>query len=293
MVEITNDGTMRNCGNSGGCYINPVIHSNVTNLNVTVKTIDIDGGCTTGTHNGMIYFCLMNYTGSQLCNSTNYNFTFALDKLIVNSTLPGMQECNFTFSTLQGPDSTMPFYIAPGNYSFNVDIRENNISLSSDPEKDGKWIYTSLIAVGYTNSTNELVENLRLGGSTTIINNWNSGTDQYNLSNWGNVPLNITWNATNPTNIINPSQFWNLSLDSNRFQIDDDTSSIFIDSSLQPLNFTYQQRQFIFATGLVRCNSYDCSNLNSTLATHFHINPPTLVPGTYRTMITYVISQLL
>ena len=102
------------------------------------------------------------------------------------------------------------------------------------------------------------------------------------MTNFGNVVLNISWNASD---MISQDDSWELN--NTDFAVDDDTfvSEDTADISLSYLNAS--QNTFEPASGLLICTSDSCSDTNSTLNTYYHIYPPTgLLAGTYNTSRT-------
>ncbi len=288
-VFITNDGTLKDC-TSFSCSIIPLSHNNVTNLNVIVSTTDLDQSCDLATQNGTVYFCL-NAPG--VCIEPTADFKLKLDKVVSSG-----NNCNFTFNTLKGPAGTMQFYIAPGLYSYTVNITELEIQKNPDSERDGAWEYMPLISTGLIDDNKQLTTILQLGTNPNTLNQFNPGTTRYRIENWGNAILNLDWSSTNPTCTTPGTCFtdsWNLPSTENlgnTLQLDDDNqqSDLFPGDNLTNINLINNPRLFIYTEGLKRCIRYSCESQEGreVLPLHFHIIPPLgLRAGIYESQITY------
>lgn len=285
-VELTDTGTYSNC-NKTICSLTPLRNSTVINMQARVSAYDA-GGCSFGTHNATLYLCTLEHNGIDKCNPTIANFTFVLDSLTVDGPV-----CNFTFTTPRGPQGTPPFYWASRNYTLYVNLSENgNETQEIGSNSTHRWFYQRLISIALLNSTKDETTSLKLGDDIIELDQFNPGTKEYNISNWGNVIVNLTFNSTNPTNVADPTKFWNLITDPNGFIIDDEAFADYPDIYVPSVNITYVQQIFGFEGGLRRCSTIGCNNqVNETLSTHFHIRPPLgLAGGTYNSLIIIVVT---
>ena len=109
--------------------------------------------------------------------------------------------------------------------------------------------------------------------------------------------LNLTWNMTDPTCSPESSgtcgdDVW--TLNGTDFRLDDDNdpaadtnNQIYVDlDEFAPGNTPEFDHS---SSGLLNCNIYTCATpTNATLATYFHIAPPSLRAGTYNS--TFIIT---
>jgi len=289
-VFITNDGTLRDC-TSFSCSIIPVSHDNVNNLNVIVSTTDVDQACDLATQNGTIYFCL-NAPGPSSCIEPIADFKLKLDKVTHSG-----NNCNFTFSSLRGPAGTMPFYIAPGTYSYTVNITELETQRNPDIEREGAWEYMQLVSVGLINDIKQETSILQLGTNPNTLNQFNPGTTRYRIENWGNEILDIQW-STGTFSLVGglpQDPTWTPDDATNQLQIDDDNQQpdLFPGDNLTNVNLINTPRLFIYPTGLKRCIRATCESQEGreVLPIYFHIIPPLgLKTGIYESQITYITS---
>ncbi len=272
------------CNSPGTCYLTPRVHSNVTDFQARINTFDPDADCdTSGQHKAILYLCLLEPLDPTECNKETANYTFTMDTIVTNST---GTECNFTLSpTTTG---TPEFFIPAAEYKLNATVTDQDGQFDPDPESEARWTYNDLVAIGITLDNVE-VSSLLLGDSVIENEEWNIGTNEYNVSNWGNKILDLSWRITNPTNTLNPNQFWDLLLYPNRFVLDDKADPYpSLDTGIKSVNLTTTDSQFVYGNGLQTCISFYCNNsINETLSTHWHIKPPVLPEGTYTTDVTY------
>lgn len=285
-IFMGNDGNMYDCKN--GCYITPTRHSNVTNLSIRVSLID--SSCSLQTHRVFAHLCLISTTSTETCNELTSNYTFELNNLSIENYGSGGNKylCNFSTLGYVGPQGTPQFYINPNEYEIYVNVSEAETNLS-DSLSNNSWIYRQLLDTGFIDSNGLEIDTLQLGDGDIQLGEFNPGTNEYRLQNWGNVILGINWNATNPNSTIGE---WNINNPSDGFILDDDLSTNYPDIGLMALNLTNIPRSFVFGNGLMRCISPLCNNFaNESLSTRGHIKPPIGLPvGRYNNEIMYIIS---
>lgn len=329
-IEITDepvDISVRRC--PGSCSLTPVLQSNVTNMLINVYTTDADADCTNtlDVNNAVpstnfsinAHLCVYSpVTGGLACNEVFKNFTFKPNRINGSGTT-----CNFTFSSRIGPSpnigavqvalpGTIPFFIAPagGSYPPPYFLYVNVTSHSGvkrslapgDPEATTNWTYRDNEGVIYINETNNNVEEVILGTGGVTLGVFNPGTREYNFTNVGNIIVDFQWNASNAFCVTIgtcDANTWNLVTNPNRFLLDDEGVVEFLTGALEVgigiANLTNPGLvYFNFTTGLERCISHSCVSptTNEVMPTHFHINPPSgLGPGTYRSIITYLLNR--
>ena len=125
-----------------------------------------------------------------------------------------------------------------------------------------------------------------MGDGTINVNTWNPGTTIYNITNWGNVILNISWNITNMSGPA--AQGWEMN--GTDLEIDDDAVRDSDTGNLAAVGLNATNYTFVFGTGLDLCVAYDCNSplKNESMETHWHIYPPSgLAAGTYYGNLTY------
>lgn len=279
-VFLANNGTNYNNCNpaSGGCTINPAAGLN-SSLAVAVSFTDLDQDCTVDQGNFSIKFNLCYNRSVIFCNEIAFNQSYVLDNMARIGT-----SCNATFTVNMSNTNRSPeFFIIPNYYTFyvNVSSHAGQRNTTFDPQQNGTWYYNSLVNANYTDS-------VLLGGGTPTLGQWNSGTNEYNATNYGNVIFNLTWYSSNPTSTPNT---W--TLNGTDMYIDDDdayTTETYPPSQLQKVNISGTEQYYNYSTGTEVCKSAKCddSNTNETLPTHWHIYPPLGLPaGTYTNTITY------
>lgn len=282
-----------------GCAIMPQRGSNATNIIINVTIYDEDDNFITNDPDAFVHFCLEQYSPTQpTCNEDNADYVWRLQDMRKS---PALGDYYYTLSTgiLTEEDNTPEFYIAPGLYSMHVNVTEDGEELETDPERDDKWEYISLIDVAYRDEDNIEVSSVRVGSTTIELGTWNSGDKNYTLVNYGNVVSDLLWESSDFT-CTSPScsgaDIWELT--GYDFEIDDDTSHLGepIEPGPGELDAIYvnqTQRRFVYETGLDTCSNDYCAdnNLNETLETYWHINPPAdLTPGIYESQIDFTVS---
>jgi len=304
-IFLGNDGSMYNC--KDGCYITPYRHSNVSNLSIRVSLEDT--ACSLTTHKVFMHLCLINSTASnENCNEATSNYTFYLNNLSTKVIQMGGSSnaisylCNFSTASEIGPEGqdergTPAFYISPGEYKIFVNTTEIGTSLNASLSSNYSWIYRTLIDTGFINNLGAEVDTIQIGDGDIQLGEYNPGINEYKLQNWGNLILNVNWNASNPMQSVN-QQVWNINEPPDGFLLDDDSNVAYPDVGLMALNITNISEPFVFANGLRRCTSYNCNDLisgiypvNESLSTRWHIKPLFgLSAGQYNNEIMYIIS---
>jgi len=309
-IYMGNDGNMYNCNE--GCYVTPFRHSNVSNLSIRVSIEDTD--CSLITHKVFMHLCLINSTldistnstlDSENCNEITSNYTYQLNNLSIDigsSSYDIPYLCNFSTASEIGPEGqnergTPAFYIPPGNYKIFVNTTEIGTSLNVSLSNDYSWVYRTLVDTGFINNLGSEISTLQIGDGDIQLGEYNPGVNEYRLQNWGNLILNVNWNASNPMHSVN-QQVWNINEPPDGFILDDDINVAYPDVGLMALNITNISESFVFANGLRRCISFNCNDLingiyplNESLSTRWHIKPPFgLSAGQYDNEIIYILS---
>lgn len=267
-VNITDNGASFSLN-----AVNPI---KGTTANVAIRVTVNDGDCS-NENNVTAYICDVN--ASSTCSNTNYNYS----KVLTFQRTAGGSSCHFNFNGSTG----MPqFWKQAGTWNITA-YADDNSSNGTTKNRFRSFTYNSLQAINY-------VSRLYLGNSTITLGSWSTNFTAVNVTNYGNVVLNLTWNASNPTR-LGGGGTWTIN---NDFQIDDDkVYSGFTDDTLRKfLNLSSTRKDFFPATGLQRCTNSNCNTgaypqftRNETLPTYFHIKPPTgLASGTYSTTIWIV-----
>jgi hypothetical protein len=281
-IYMSDTATLGDCNAAVGaqCSLQAVSHNNVSGMIMRVNATDKDGDCATGPNglNGTAWLCAFT---SGACNENNYNWTFSLDNVTVSGS-----NCNYNFTSSRGPFGTPQFFF-PGSTAYLIHV---NISSQTGQApgsiKEGNdnatWFYQNVTSVNYTGS-------ITMGDSPINVDTWNPGTNEYNITNWGNVILNITWNITN---VSGPGAVgW--TMNGTDLEIDDDAVRDADTGNLAAKGINATNYTFVYSAGLMRCTSYACSGgmtENDTMPTHWHIYPPSgLAAGTYYGNITYKI----
>jgi len=280
-IELSDaGGTYSDCAGSI-CAINPVEGTNAT-IAVRVTFTDTDLDCTTG-HNVYAHFCY-NSTAGQACSETANNVSYQ-----VNSISGASTTCTAVFTTNKTvTDNTPQFWMDDNTYKIYVNATSQSaVKRASDDQQSETWLYNKLRSISYPST-------LFLGDATIDFYQWNTNTTVNDAINIGNHPLKLNWNASNPTCSPESSgtcgtDAW--TLNATDFAIDDDTSPTddtgnqvfaYINSALNP-QFDHLN------SGLLNCDIYTCATpANATLATYFHIAPPSLRAGTYNS--TFIIT---
>ena len=305
---------------------------------------------------------LCNYTtsGPASCSSASASFMYKASKLNTNGSLTtGASECNFTLfispilDTADQPNinlkGTPPFYVRvadPTNFPPTTEfflwanvtshsglLRPGTGGTPPPANPEFKWQYSGVTAADLETRSYLLVglvtNKIKLGGSGSIVlNSWNIGTtldDEYNLSNYGNLVLDVRWSSTNPT-CTTPGtcgvQQWDLASSfiagdtGNNLDIDDDnlvsTPSVEPPVSsttgrLTPVELLNLPTTALFrpitgsVAGLWRCvgaraSPPTCINPSTgaaVLSTFWPIRPITgLSPGTYESQIQYDLTPI-
>lgn len=238
-----------------------------TTSNAAMRATIYDPDGTSGL-NVTAYICdLADYA---LCSDTGYTYAKNLTYL---EPAQGTDEYYYTFN---GTEDMPQFWKQGGTWKLYVKVTDG----SSTDYNETDFEYATLMAVNIST-------NISLGGATPTLGQWNSGTDEYILTNWGNVNLSINWNATD---MVGEQDTW--FLNSTDFAIDDDNNYADDSTSLAMVYLNATNKTFEPASGLLRCTSDSCINENSTLSTYYHIAPPLgLKAGTYNTTIMVMLSQ--
>ncbi len=348
----------------GPCRLNPVKNNYVQSMNFTIVTFDKDADCYENldvlsqgdavpkNFSSILNFCNYTSVAPASCTSSSASFMFKTNRIFVNSS---NTQCNYTLSTtlsgLASPPGninlkgTPPFFVRVADPAFtgvgsefflwaNV-TSHSGLLRNSLPEF--KWEYSGLVSADLETRTYVLVGGptvVQLGGQGSIIlDSWNIGTsldDEYNLSNYGNMVLDVVWDSTDPT-CTTPgtcfTDFWDLDNtfvagdSGNNLDIDDDNrvSAPSIEPPISSItgreaavglrNFpAFPRVQFRPTTGSVpglwRCvgikaSPPTCINPHQTgaavFSTFWPIRPPSggsLRPGTYESQITYALTAL-
>ena len=277
-IWMADDGTLEDCSLAAGsqCSLQAVSHSNVSNLIFNISGTDIDNDCDATGLNATVWLC--NRT-SGVCNENNYDFKFTLNKTLRTGSI-----CSYNYTYPIGPAFTPAFYV-PGstNYLMHVNISSQaGQALGSIKEgnDNATWHYKNVTSVNFTGV-------ISMGDGTVNANVWNNGTIEYNMTNWGNVILNLTWNITN---MSGPgSEGWEMN--GTDLRIDDDPNAQDDAGNLTARGLNATNYTFVYSSGLRLCTSYACTGgmvNNVSLPTHWHIYPPSgLTAGTYYGNITY------
>lgn len=276
-VEMTNIGSSySSCGvNALECALYPVEHSNTT-VAVRITANDTDDDCDVGGNSqAYIDLCLNTTT----CDPTTGDYDWQVDNIQRTGST-----CTYTFTTNKtASDGTPEFFRLPNSsYKLYANVSSQAGQRTTDNERILNWTYGTLKAIDYP-------PNVTLGGGNPTLGQWNNGTDLALMTNWGNDNLNLQWNTTDPTNGVDT---WDLN--GSDMQIDDD--NVYNDETsgyLSPVFLNGTSNIFEPGTGLEVCSAFDCNdpNLNETLDTYYHINPPLgLSSGTYNSTITITIS---
>jgi hypothetical protein len=175
-----------------------------------------------------------------------------------------------------GTDNTPQFWKQSGIWKLYVKV----IDSSTTNYNETDFSYSTLMAINIST-------NITLGSGTATLGQWNSGTDEYTITNLGNLNLSLTWNASDMESGIDTWQ-----LNGTDFAIDDDNDYSDYINNLAMVYLNATTKSFQPSSGLLRCDSDSCVNENSTLDTYYHIAPPLgLKAGTYNTTITIKLSQ--
>jgi len=268
---------------AGSAYTNmalqPIEHGNAT-VAVRVQFTDLDSDCSSGSgHITYIHFCL-NATPGETCDHTTNTQVWQVDSQGGAGTA-----CEFVFTTNKTGVTGWPqFWKAPSNYKVYANVTESGtygpagIIRSSDTERATTWTYNSLQGINYPTSIN-------LG--TLTMGQWNNGTTEYQMVNWGNVIMDVLWNSSDFQDGGDQTHIDTMT----EFQIDDDNiAGEGSETGLTPftLNTTSitTSKEFQPTNGLIRCDSNACNNANAYLGTYWHINLETgLVGATYTATI--------
>ena len=258
-LEITDNGSAYS-----GMSLTP-LQGAASNIAIRATIYDPDG---VSGKNVTAYICDIDDYAS--CSDTTYTYAKNLSYL---GPAAGADEYYYTYN---GTNNTPQFWKQGGTWKLYVKVTDD---ISTD-YNETDFEYSTLMAANLSSI-------LTLGEGTPTLGQWSSGTNEYTLTNWGNVILSITWNATNPT-----SGLGNWTLNGTDFAIDDDNNYADDTNNLVIVYLNATNKTFEPASGLLRCTSNSCANENSTLNTHYHIAPPLgLKAGNYNTTITITLSQ--
>jgi len=234
-------------------------------------------------------------------NATVANYSWKLDQIDETVFGDGRLGCNYTVSGLNSNDNTPEFYILPGEYKISANVTNNNWNKYN--ESNATWIYNELIAIGLTDNLNldNEVSSVILGNNSIIIGAWSSGNHNYVMTNWGNVPLETAWNASDPEHENYPDPCGGIGnkwiLQGDDMQLDDDSrhedenngevSPIFLFGG--DSNDNNPERVYGYDTGMTICSSYECNDVHNKLNAYFHIKPPSSLTcvGAYSNLIVY------
>jgi len=279
-IWMADDGTLEDCSLAAStqCSLQAVSHNNVSNFIVQVNATDIDRDCDTSSSSATLYLC--NKT-SGACNENNYDFNFTLATITKDT--DDTRNCSYAFPSAQGPAFTPQFFV-PGSTAYLLQV---NVSSQAGQapgaimtgENNATWYYKNVSSVNYTGS-------IIMGDGTINVNTWNPGTTIYNITNWGNVILNISWNITNMSGPA--AQGWEMN--GTDLEIDDDAVRDSDTGNLAAVGLNATNYTFVFGTGLDLCVAYDCNSplKNESMETHWHIYPLAgIAAGTYYGNLTY------
>jgi len=259
MLEITDNGQAYS-----RMSLTP-IEGATSNAAIRATIYDVDG---IGGLNVTAYICDVSaYTS---CSDTSYTYAKNLTYL---EAAPSADEYYYIYNGTAG----MPqFWKQAGTWKLYVKV----IDGSSTDHNETDFSYATLMAVNISSVIN-------LGGEAPTLGQWNSGTDKYTLTNWGNLNLSISWNASD---MRSGEDSW--TLNGTDFMIDDDNNYADDTSNLPFVYLTNAPKLFEPLSGLLVCSSDSCANENSTLNTYYHIAPPLgLKAGTYNTTIIITLSE--
>jgi hypothetical protein len=280
-------------GNLQPCSLNPS-SGNYSAINITFSTTDLDGDCSSLTHNGAAVLCLVNASSGLGCDSvTNANFTFPLT---LTATSGG--SCNFSISMPKGNSNSLEFFKEPDTYRMYLNA-SSQAGISTTVFNFVNWTYNPLTAISYPSAI-FLGDRIADGGDGIQLGTINPGLFVSTMVNQGNIPNNVSWTATDPSVNgeevcnTNTATCWDLST-SPDLQLDDDI--LFgegAETGLVPINISEDPSIVGFEPfgGLQICEIFECNTgINEQFNTTYHISPPLgLSPGDYETNITIVLS---
>ena len=268
--------------------------SQTSTVAVKIQAADADGDCTTG-HTAYITLC-RNATGGATCDETNdNNYNYQIDSVSGTTTCSFVFTTNISSSYTESVATGPAFWRSAGGviqppvvWKLHVNVTESGtagpviLERASDAQRDGTWTFAALAATNMSST-------IALG--QVSLNVWNNmTTNTYNITNTGNIILNLSWNATNFTG---------------QYQGAPDTCDVghdclFIISNTSTalagdyayLNWTaagqWYQPGVTTSTGLLRSTTDEpVKNNNATYWTYYHIFPPLgLLNDTYQNTIT-------
>ncbi|MCK4521348.1 MAG: hypothetical protein KAU20_02155 [Nanoarchaeota archaeon] len=238
------------------------------NVSIRATIVDIDGNI-----NQTVTAYICDTTDYAVCNETNYTYTQNLTYLSAGA---GTDEYYYEFN---GTDNMPQFWKQNGTWKLYVKVIDDAFSDFNETDFE----YVELMAANYSTT-------LTLGDGSTDLGEWNNGTTEYVMTNFGNILLSIQWNTTNPTMGGSSGETW--TLNDTDFAIDDDNNQADDTGSLTLVCLNATSKTFEPAVGLGTCASDTCANANATLNTYYHIAPPTgLKAGTYNSTITITVSK--
>ena len=278
-IWMADDGTLEDCSLAAGsqCSLQAVSHSNVSSLEIQVNATDLDRDCDTASSLATTYLC--NRT-SGVCNENNYDFNFSLATITKDA--GDTRNCSYYVTT--GPTGTPQFFVL-GSTAYLLQVNVSSQAGQApgsikEYNNNATWYYKNVTSVNFTGS-------VTMGDASVAGGVWNNGTVEYNMTNWGNVILNLTWNITN---MSGPGAIgWEMN--GTDLLIDDDPNAKDDTGNMTARGLNATNYTFVYSSGLRLCTSYACTGgmvNNVSLPTHWHIYPPSgLTAGTYYGNITY------
>ncbi|MBI4149237.1 hypothetical protein HY491_02215 [Candidatus Woesearchaeota archaeon] len=284
MSDNNNLAIYTNCSKSASCVFTPTSGTNIT-LAVNITTLDTDADCDVKDYGKLTLYLCLNSTAKPNCGEiTNTNFTIPVDTV---SRKGSSTSCQWIFTT-NLTNVTPQFFVANSSYLYHINATSQSMrrSLLPDNESNGTWQYNALKATNFPAS-------ITVGDGTIALEEWNPGTTNYTMTNYGNQIVFLRWNSTDFTRSLAAK---NWTLQGWDFLLDDDTNATGENNetqSIPPLNITNTTAgYFNHSTGLVVCAVKECDSiyLNETMNTNWHIYPVAgLGAGTYSATITYVV----
>jgi hypothetical protein len=241
---------------------------------------DINGDCGSFTPASQSAFVCDAIPGTPIaCNVQTANFTLAGTKIVAGS--PATY-CNITFATLP-----YNYWRRYGNASINVTVVDSDTLYNNTRQY---WYYLVSQGLQYPYPYEPAI---LLGGVTA--GQWNYGRPNDvtygvgdNITNTGNIRLNVTWNASNF--IENPPGIDVINMDGTNFCIDNDTT--IGGHACMPFPTTnvvwYQPTGGIRRCNNDQCNADEDGSPNDAYYKYFwHINVPAVSAGQYNNTIQF------
>ena len=255
------------------CFVQGVRNIS-TNIIVKARITDNNGNCNTFTYpnNGTAYLC--NGTVPS-CTQSNADHIIPMNFAPGQQWGPGNIYCNMT-----GVAEAIWFYEINGTWRVNVTVTDG-INRSSNTSS---WTYGEIWSFMYPWPS----EYQYIDMGTLTVGQWNNGTGSQLMKNTGNIILDLLWNATNFTGTTQiPPDTVNKT--GTNYRIDDDTLSPSDTGNIQEANIPVNDMTRIYFdpdTGLLRCNSPVCGNVNASFNVYWHLElQPGLLPDTYQNTI--------